>query len=73
MQGKTVLYVPNEGSRLSVEEAAKSKEFVQRLESKINNATYNVLLSTNQEQKTKSQLTRTVETAREGNRLEHLA
>ena len=33
MQGKTVLYVPNEGNRLSVEEAAKSKEFVQRLES----------------------------------------
>ena len=33
MQGKTVLYVPNEGMRLSVEEAAKSKEFVQRLES----------------------------------------
>lgn len=73
MQGKTVLYVPNEGSRLSVEEAAKSKEFVQRLESKINNSTHNVLLSTNREQKTKSQLTRTVETAREGNRLEHLA
>lgn len=73
MQGKTVLYVPNEGSRLSVEEAAKSKEFVQRLESKINNATHNVLLSTNREQKTKYQLTRTVETAREGNRLEHLA
>lgn len=34
MQGKTVLYVPNEGTRLSIEEAAKSKEFVQRLESK---------------------------------------
>lgn len=33
MQGKTVLYVPNEGNRLSVEEAAKRKEFVQRLES----------------------------------------
>ena len=49
-----MLYVPNEGSRLSVEEAAKSKEFVQRLESKINNATHNVLLSTNREQKTKS-------------------
>lgn len=32
MQGKTVLYVPSEGTRLSVEEAAKSKEFVQRLE-----------------------------------------
>ena len=42
MQGKTVLYVPNEGSRLSVEEAAKSKEFVQRLESKINNSMRNV-------------------------------
>ena len=36
MQGKTVLYVPNEGTRLSVEEAAKSKEFVQRLESEFN-------------------------------------
>ena len=36
MQGKTVLYVPNEGTRLSVEEAAKSKEFVQRLESELN-------------------------------------
>lgn len=35
MQGKTVLYVPNEGTKLSVEEAAKSKEFVQRLESKM--------------------------------------
>ena len=34
MQGKTVLYVPNEGTRLPIEEAAKSKEFVQRLESK---------------------------------------
>ena len=34
MLGKTVLYVPNEGTRLSIEEAAKSKEFVQRLESK---------------------------------------
>ena len=33
MQGKTVLYVPNEGTKLSTEEAAKSKEFVQRLES----------------------------------------
>ena len=36
MQGKTVLYVPNEGTRLSVEKAAKSKEFVQRLESELN-------------------------------------
>lgn len=35
MQGKTVLYVPNENTNLSIEEAAKSKEFVQRLESKI--------------------------------------
>ncbi|KAJ7369518.1 Dynein heavy chain 2, axonemal [Desmophyllum pertusum] len=32
MQGKTVLYVPNEGTKLSIDEAAKSKEFVQRLE-----------------------------------------
>lgn len=35
MQGKTVLYVPNENINLSKEQAAKSKEFVQRLESKI--------------------------------------
>ena len=34
MQGKTVLYVPIEGTKLSAEEEAKSKEFVQRLESK---------------------------------------
>ena len=34
MQGKTVLYVPNEGLNLTVEEAARSKEYVQRLESK---------------------------------------
>lgn len=33
MQGKTVLYVPNEGLDLSVEEAAKRKDYVQRLES----------------------------------------
>ena len=33
MQGKTVLYVPNEGTKLPIEDAAKSKEFVQRLES----------------------------------------
>ncbi|XP_031567025.1 dynein heavy chain 2, axonemal-like, partial [Actinia tenebrosa] len=32
MQGKTVLYVPNENTHLSKEAAAKSKEFVQRLE-----------------------------------------
>lgn len=35
MQGKTVLYVPNENINLRKEQAAKSKEFVQRLESKI--------------------------------------
>ena len=40
MQGKTVLYVPNEGTRLSVEEAAKSKEFVQRLESEFTQQQY---------------------------------
>ena len=34
MQGKTVLYVPNEGLTLTVEEAAKNKEYVQRLEGK---------------------------------------
>ena len=27
MQGKTVLYVPNEGTRLPIEEAAKSRYF----------------------------------------------
>ena len=43
MQGKTVLYVPNEGTRLSVEEAAKSKEFVQRLESELNFTVLHVL------------------------------
>ena len=34
MQGKTVLYVPNEGSTMSVEQSARSKEYVQRLEGK---------------------------------------
>ena len=34
MQGKTVLYVPNEGIETSLEVAAQNKEFVQRLESK---------------------------------------
>ena len=34
MQGKTVLYVPNEGIDTSLEVAARNKEFVQRLESK---------------------------------------
>ena len=33
MQGKTVLYVPNEGIETSLEVAAQNKEFVQRLES----------------------------------------
>ena len=32
--GKTVLYVPNEGTGLTVEQAVKHKEYVQRLESK---------------------------------------
>eukprot|EP00795_Rhopilema_esculentum_P016694 gene16694-8141_t len=32
MQGKTVLYVPNEGIDTNLEEAARNKEFVQRLE-----------------------------------------
>ena len=35
MQGKTVLYVPNERSKMSIEEAAKNKDFVQRLESRL--------------------------------------
>lgn len=33
IQGKTVLYVPNEGSVLTVVQAAQNKEYVQRLES----------------------------------------
>lgn len=33
IQGKTVLYVPNEGSILTVQQAAQNKEYVQRLES----------------------------------------
>ena len=32
IQGKTVLYIPNENSNLTKEEAAKSKDYVQRLE-----------------------------------------
>ena len=40
MQGKTVLYVPNEGTKLPVDDASKSKEFVQRLESKKYEAKY---------------------------------
>lgn len=35
MEGVTVLYIPKEGSNLSVEEAAKNKELVQRLDSNI--------------------------------------
>ena len=35
MQGKTVLYVPNEGLNISAEEASRNKEYVQRLESKL--------------------------------------
>jgi len=34
VQGKTVLYVPNEGSNLSIQQATRNKEYVQRLESK---------------------------------------
>ncbi|XP_066933177.1 dynein axonemal heavy chain 2-like [Clytia hemisphaerica] len=32
-QGKTVLYVPNEGRNLTVQQATRNKEYVQRLES----------------------------------------
>jgi hypothetical protein len=32
MQGLTVLYIPQEGLKLSVEEAIKDKELVKRLE-----------------------------------------
>ncbi|XP_059156869.1 dynein axonemal heavy chain 2-like isoform X2 [Physella acuta] len=32
LEGKTVLYVPTEGIKLTVEEAAKNKELIQRLE-----------------------------------------
>ena len=32
--GKTVLYVPNEGYSIPVEIAVRSKDYVQRLESK---------------------------------------
>lgn len=35
MQGKTVLYVPNEGLDISAEEASRNKEYVQRLESEL--------------------------------------
>ncbi len=34
IQGKTVLYVPNECLNITLEEAARNKEYVQRLESK---------------------------------------
>ena len=33
MEGKTVLYIPNEGNKLETEDASKDKELVQRLES----------------------------------------
>lgn len=33
LEGKTVLYITTEGMKLSVEEAAKNKDLVQRLES----------------------------------------
>ena len=32
MQGKTVLYIPNENNNFTEEQAAKSKDYVQRLE-----------------------------------------
>lgn len=40
VQGKTVLYVPNEGLNFTVKQATKNKEYVQRLEStyKLNNS-----------------------------------
>ncbi len=34
MEGKTVLYIPNEGIKMEDENAAKDKELVSRLESK---------------------------------------
>lgn len=34
LEGKTVLYIPTEGTKIPTEEAAKNKELVQRLESK---------------------------------------
>lgn len=34
LEGKTVLYIPTEGTKMPTEEAAKNKELVQRLESK---------------------------------------
>jgi dynein heavy chain len=37
MEGVTVLYIPKEGTDVSIEEAAKNKDLIQRLESKINN------------------------------------
>jgi len=35
LEGKTVLYIPTEGFKLASEDAAKNKELVQRLESKL--------------------------------------
>ena len=37
MEGKTVLYIPNEGLTLEPEKAAKDKDLVQRLESELFN------------------------------------
>ena len=34
LEGKTVLYIPTEGTKIPSDEAAKNKELVQRLESK---------------------------------------
>lgn len=41
MQGKTVLYVPNEGLDISAEEASRNKEYVQRLESELHAIQFN--------------------------------
>ena len=48
MEGKTVLYIPNEGLKLEPERAAKDKELVQRLESRASSncvASLNSILS----------------------------
>lgn len=36
MEGVTVLYIPKEGTDVPIEEAAKNKDLIQRLESKFN-------------------------------------
>jgi len=35
MEGVTVLYIPKEGTDVPIEEAAKNKDLIQRLESKL--------------------------------------